>query len=232
MSSWWPNACTNATTSPVVVHRHGDAQIGQVADAALGLIDVVVEEDVAGLHRLDGEVADDRLDERGVRAARQLAAVSVVDAGSEVAGLADHRRAGGALDGGFDLGLGGGERALDDLDDDRIDHGLRARSPGCRMRPRARTRPGMIDGRRAELLDDRRPVHAVFGLESLSRIDRASARNGRRSRPRAAPSMARDLGHLRGLAVGDGSTGVALGRCRSTRRLTHSMRWSGYSAYE
>ena len=51
MSSWWPNACTNATTSDRRrrrEHRHGHAQVGQVADAALGQVDVVVEEHVAG----------------------------------------------------------------------------------------------------------------------------------------------------------------------------------------
>jgi hypothetical protein len=51
MSSWWPNAWTKATTLPpsrVGEHRHGHAQVGQVADAALGEVDVVVEEDVAG----------------------------------------------------------------------------------------------------------------------------------------------------------------------------------------
>src|SRR3954468_7037642 len=102
----------------LVEDGYGAAHIGQVADAALGAVDVVVEEDVASLHALDGEVADDRLDEGGVGAAGQLAAVSIVDAASEVAGLADHGRAGGALDGGFDLGLGGCESPFDDLDDD------------------------------------------------------------------------------------------------------------------
>ena len=41
MSSWWPNACTNATTrgpAPSAASwktGHGHAQVGQVADAAL-----------------------------------------------------------------------------------------------------------------------------------------------------------------------------------------------------
>ena len=80
MSSWWPKACTNATTLAVVVDGHRDAQVGQVADAALGQIHVVVEEDVAGLDRLDREVAHDRLHQRRVGAAGQLAAVAIVDA--------------------------------------------------------------------------------------------------------------------------------------------------------
>ncbi len=62
-------------------------------DAALGLVDVVVEEDVAGAHRLGREVARDRVHERGVRPARELAQVAVVDAGAEVVRVADHRRA-------------------------------------------------------------------------------------------------------------------------------------------
>src|SRR4051794_23948732 len=98
----------------------GTAHIGQVPDAALGAVDVVVEEDVAGLNRLDGEVANDRLDEGGVRPPGQLAAKAVVDAASEVPGFADHGRAGGPLDGGLDFGLSRRERAFDDLHEDRI----------------------------------------------------------------------------------------------------------------
>ena len=41
----------------VVEDRCGDAQIGQVTDAAFGLVDVVVEEDVAGTHLVDRIVA-------------------------------------------------------------------------------------------------------------------------------------------------------------------------------
>ena len=54
----------------LVEDRHGDAQVGQVADAALGLVDVVVEEDVALAHLLDREVAHDRVHERASRSGR------------------------------------------------------------------------------------------------------------------------------------------------------------------
>ena len=75
-----------------VEDRHGHAQVGQVADAALGQVDVVVEEDVARAHRLQREVAHDRMHQGGVRAAGQLAQQPVVDAGPEVVRVADHRR--------------------------------------------------------------------------------------------------------------------------------------------
>ena len=133
MSSWWPKACTNATTRrPRLEDRHGDAQVGQVADAALGAVDVVVEEDVARAHLLDREVADDRVHERGVRAAGELAQQPVVDAGPEVVGVADHRAAAGAADRGLDLHLDRGQRALDDLDQHRV--GARAGVGGQRGR--------------------------------------------------------------------------------------------------
>ena len=47
----------------------------------------------------------------------------IVDPAAEIAGFADHGRAGGALDGGLDFGLGGCERPFDDLDQDRISDG-------------------------------------------------------------------------------------------------------------
>ena len=90
-------------------HRHRHAQVGQVPDAALGQVDVVVEEDVARPHRVEREVADDRVHQRGVRPAGQLAQLPVVDAGAEVVRVADHRRAGGAADRGLDLHLDRGQ---------------------------------------------------------------------------------------------------------------------------
>ena len=159
MSSWWPNACTNATTSPSVEDRDGDAQVGQVADAALGQVDVVVEEDVAGLHRLDREVADDRLDQRRVGAAGQLAQPYVVDARAEVVRVADHRRAGGARDGGLDLLLHRGERALDDLHQHRVDAPIvliGVTTTDCRNSSTRRREAGVDRQRRAVLLDHRR----------------------------------------------------------------------------
>ena len=105
----------------LVEHRHRDAEVGQVADAALGLVDVVVEEHVALAHGLQRVVPGDRVHERAVGAAGQLAQLPVVDAGAEVVRVADHRRAGGARDRGLDLHLDAGEGALDDLEDDRVD---------------------------------------------------------------------------------------------------------------
>ena len=87
----------------VVEDRHGDAQVGQVPDAALGQVDVVVEEHVAGPHRLDRIVAHHRLHQRRVRPAGQLAQPAVVDAGPEVVRVADHRRPRGPADGRLHL---------------------------------------------------------------------------------------------------------------------------------
>ena len=123
MSSWWPKACTNATTVPPEKTGHGHAQVGQVPDPALGAVDVVVEEDVALAHLLEREVARDRVHERGVGAAGQLAQQPVVDAGPEVVGVADHRAAAGPPDRGLDLHLDAGQRALDDLDQHRVGAG-------------------------------------------------------------------------------------------------------------
>src|SRR5690606_4069606 len=107
----------------VVEHRDGDAQVRQVADAALGLVDVVVEEDVTGPHGLQREVAHDRVDQGAVGAAGQLAQLAVVDPRAEVVRVADHRAAGGAGDGCLHLHLDRGQGALDDLDHDRVDGG-------------------------------------------------------------------------------------------------------------
>ena len=129
MSSWWPNAWTNADhRARCREHRHRDAQVGQVTDAALGAVDVVVEEHVARPHLLHREVAGDRVHERGVGAAGELAQQPVVDAGAEVVGVADHRAATGAGDRGLDLHLDAGQRALDDLDQDWV--GARTRVAG------------------------------------------------------------------------------------------------------
>ena len=78
MSSWWPKACTNATTSArrVVEHRHRHAQVGQVADAALGQVDVVVEEHVARPHRLEREVAHHRVHQRASTSGRSACAAA------------------------------------------------------------------------------------------------------------------------------------------------------------
>src|SRR5205814_7417635 len=123
-------------------HRYRDAQVGQVADAALGAVHVVVEEHVAGAHRRQWMVADDRMDERGVRAAGQLAQPAVVDTGPEVVRVADHRGPCGAPDRGLHLPLDRGERTVHDLDEHRISRhervttrlpssSTRAVKPGC-----------------------------------------------------------------------------------------------------
>src|SRR3954468_376044 len=99
-------------------HRH--AEVGQVADAPFGQVDVVVEEDVADIHRLDRVVAHPRAHQGRVGTTGELAQPPVVDAGPEVVGVADHRRARGASDGGLDLLLDRGQRAGDDLDEHRV----------------------------------------------------------------------------------------------------------------
>ena len=127
---------------PVMMNWHGDAQVGQVADAAFRLIHVIVEEDVARLDGLDRKIAHDRLHQGRVGTAGQLAAMTIVDATAKVARFADHRRAGGALDGRFDFGLGRSQCAFDDFDDDGVEvsGGRRvvAWSTGHRVRSRSR----------------------------------------------------------------------------------------------
>src|SRR5690606_7325297 len=93
---------------------------------SFGEVDVVVEEDVAGLHRLEREVPRHRMHERRVRTTGALAQVAVVDAGPEVVGVADHRRARGPGDGGLHLHLDTGEVAGDDLDQHRIGSATRS----------------------------------------------------------------------------------------------------------
>ena len=130
----------------VVEHRHGGGEVGQVADRAFREIDVVVVVDVAVAHALEREVADHRLDHGRVGAAGELPALSVVDPGPVVVLVADHRRAGGAFDRRFHLGLDRVQRAFHDLEHDRI-HSYRFRSShdgarGCRAgRPRSRSLP-------------------------------------------------------------------------------------------
>jgi hypothetical protein len=110
-----------AIAAPRVEDRDRDAQVGQVADAALGRVDVVVEVHVAGPHRLEREVAHHRVDQRAVAAPGQFPQPPVVDACAKVVGVADHRRARGPRDGLLDLGLDRRQRALDELDRDGVD---------------------------------------------------------------------------------------------------------------
>ena len=113
---------------PSAEDRDRHTEVGQMADAALGSVDVVVEEDVALLHLLDREVACNRVHQRAVGAAGQLAQQPVVDAGTEVVCVPDHRASRGAPDRGLDLHLDGGQRALDDLHQHRV--GTRTRVRG------------------------------------------------------------------------------------------------------
>lgn len=70
---------------------HGHAHVRKVADSTFGFVDVVVEEDIAFAHLLDGEVADDGVDQRGVRTSGEFAQLTVVDSRTEVVGVANHR---------------------------------------------------------------------------------------------------------------------------------------------
>src|SRR6478752_2760117 len=104
-----------------VEDRDRHTQVGQVPDATLGEVHVVVEEHVTGHHPRDRIVPDHRLHQRRVRPAGELAHPDVVDPGPEVVRVADHRGAGGAADRGLHLRLHRRERSGDDLDQDGID---------------------------------------------------------------------------------------------------------------
>ena len=220
-------------------HRHRHAQVGQVPDAALGAVDVVVEEHVALAHLLEREVAGDRVHQRGVGAAGQLAQQPVVDAGPEVVRVADHRAAAGPADRGLDLHLDAGQRALDDLDQHRV--GARpgvggevaerelGRRPACVSAHDSLLRHDQVEvlvdpdlearvdrHRGAELLDDRRPgrrvARAQVGSLEHRRVDVPVL--GARSRP---PRLADPSGSsLHGVSdrVRAGSRAAGSGRCR------------------
>ncbi len=136
-----------------VEYRHGDAQVGQVADAALGQVHVVVEEHVAGPHGRQREVTCDRMDEGAVGAPGELAQQPVVNPGAEVVRIPDHRRPRRPPDRGLDLLLDGGQAAGDDLQQHRVHRATRTAGEhrhlltsgvvmtgppaSCRTRPRA-----------------------------------------------------------------------------------------------
>ena len=180
----------------LVEDRHGDAQVGQVADAALRLVDVVVEEDVALAHLGEREVAHDRVHERGVGAAGELAQLAVVDAGAEVVRVADHRGARGAGDGGLDLHLDARQGALDDLDEDRVDRAALGGEPVAVL-----VRRGQAGGFRASALPDVADVWSWAALQAslvTTRLPNASTRTvnrGGRARwsrtPRRSPGRRR-----------------------------------------
>jgi hypothetical protein len=115
-------------------HRHGAAQIGQMADAAFGEIGVVHQEHVAGPHGMRREIPYHAVRHRRIGSSGQLAAIAIEQSDPKIMRLADHRAARGALDGIFDLGLDRIKRAIDDLQHDRIDHrGLAHRRGRPRM---------------------------------------------------------------------------------------------------
>ncbi len=164
MSSWWPKASTKATTFAAGEDRHGDAQVGQVPDAALGPVDVVVEEDVLP-HLLDREVAATGWTRAEYERPGELAQQPVVDARAEVVGVADHRAAAGPRDGGLDLHLDAGQRALDDLDQHRV---------GARAAVAGQEAERELGGRAGSCAYSLRSVRARGTLAPLSLIPRRS----------------------------------------------------------
>ena len=138
-----------------------------MADAALGEVHVVVEVDVAWPHLLDREVARHRIDQSGIRPAGELAQLGVVNTGSEVVLIANHRRPSCAPDGVLDLCLNRCKRALDDLYDDRIElfHLFTTQiAKLIHSHPEARRHRQ----RRAELLDHGRAGDLVARAERLA----------------------------------------------------------------
>ena len=99
--------------------RQRGTQVGRVPGAAGAVVGVVPEEDVAGVDVLEAEVLEDGLHDGGVGATGELTAVGVEDGDAVVVLVADHGGTGRALDGGFDLQLGGTDRARDHLQLDR-----------------------------------------------------------------------------------------------------------------
>src|SRR5262249_47759912 len=106
---------------PLVEHPHGAAQIREMSDAALGQVGVVHQKHIAGPHSFWWEVAHHGVRHRRVGSAGELAATAIKQTDPIVVSLADHRAAGGPLDGVFDLCFDRGEGAFYDLQHDRID---------------------------------------------------------------------------------------------------------------
>ncbi len=184
----------------IVEYRHRAAEVGQVTDAALGQIGVVHQEHVARPHGLGRKVAHHGVRHGRIGAAGELAAIAVEQADAIVVRLADHRPARGALDGVFDLGLDRIQRALDDLQHDRIDVARRRRAPkaspsqtsgagssnafrfrlrGTNDQDAVRVDLEMLSGKdhggRAELLHDRRPFEPKTRRQHRAVVDRRVA---------------------------------------------------------
>ena len=98
---------------------HCGAQIGDVADAAAAVVRVVPEEHIARVDVVGVEVLEDRFDERRIGPAGELSPTGVEQCDAIVVLVADHRRPGCALDGGFDLEFGRADRACDHLEFNR-----------------------------------------------------------------------------------------------------------------
>src|SRR5262249_49947551 len=158
--------------------------------------------------------------ERGVRASGELAAATIVDAGAEVARLADHGRARGALDGRFHLGLGRGQRALHDLQQDRVDGHEALASTRLPRRSTPPTSPGNTT--------------VVAPYSSTTAGPRTTSPGSRRARSYTAQSWARPPMRTGRRPVSarsgrpsprgrSGKRGRAMGPIPVTRRFTHSI---------
>ena len=108
--------------------------------------------------------------------------IAVVYPGSVVVGVADHRRAAGPPDRGFDLHLDGCEVSPDDLDQDRVGcvGGVWCESVRAHRASRQQHVAEAIDGggearmhrhRRTELLQDRGSDHDIAGSEPVPVVD-------------------------------------------------------------
>ena len=105
----------------VVEYRNGGAQIGDMPDAAARIVRIVPEEHVSRMDIVGAEIFEHRLDNRRIGAAGQLAPLGVEQRDPIVVLIADHRRAGGSLDRGLDLELGGADGSVDDFELDRTE---------------------------------------------------------------------------------------------------------------
>ena len=109
-----------------VVHRSGTWPM-----RAGGIVGSFQKKTSPGLISSTGKYSKHRLDDRRVGAAGQLAPARVEQRDAVVVLVADHRRAGRALDRGLDLELGRADRALDHLERDRAQLGARGARPSA-----------------------------------------------------------------------------------------------------
>lgn len=100
-------------------HREGQAQIGQMPDASLGLVRMVPEKDVAGVDLIRSPTLEDGIDVRGERDRCDGTPGGIEDGRHVIVRFADVGRACRALDLGLDLPHGRFEHTLDDLEGGR-----------------------------------------------------------------------------------------------------------------